>query len=104
MSQQDNFAAGFVTGAFLGGIVGGVLGAIVSSRLQREAEDELILSSVPDPATEPSTRLTEARMELARQGLEDKIAQLNEAIDDVRQQLGKVNGYSQPIEDASTID
>ena len=31
-------------------------------------------------------------MEVARRGLEDKIAQLNDAIDDVRQQLGTVNG------------
>jgi hypothetical protein len=31
-------------------------------------------------------------METARLGLEDKISQLNQAIDDVRQQLGSVNG------------
>jgi hypothetical protein len=33
---------------------------------------------------------TEESIELARHGLEDKIAQLNLAIDDVRQQLGTV--------------
>jgi hypothetical protein len=34
-------------------------------------------------------------MEVARLSLEDKIAQLNQAIDDVRLQLGDVNGNAQ---------
>jgi hypothetical protein len=34
-------------------------------------------------------------MEVARRSLEDKIAQLNDAIDDVRQQLGGVNGATE---------
>ena len=34
---------------------------------------------------------TEESVETARHSLEDKIAQLNLAIDDVRQQLGNVN-------------
>jgi hypothetical protein len=33
-------------------------------------------------------------MENARRSLEDKIAQLNATIDEVRQQLGNVNGAS----------
>ena len=35
---------------------------------------------------------TEQSIEVARRSLEDKIAQLNDAIDGVRQQLGHVNG------------
>jgi hypothetical protein len=35
-------------------------------------------------------------IESTRRSLETKIAQLNLAIDDVRQQLGTVNGASQP--------
>lgn len=41
-------------------------------------------------------------MEMARRSLEDKIAQLNATIDEVRQQLGNVNGNAnQPINDRS---
>jgi prefoldin subunit 5 len=35
--------------------------------------------------------VTEQSIEAARQGLEQKIAQLNEAIDDVRQQISQVH-------------
>ena len=41
-----------------------------------------------------SAKLPEDHMETARLSLEDKIAQLNQAIDDVRQQLGTVNSNS----------
>jgi hypothetical protein len=100
MSQQDNFIGGFFTGALLGGVVGGVLGAVIASRLTNP--DEL-------PTDEPFSKLdsklrkgkkkslkapTDQSIEVARKGLEDKIAQLNEAIDDVRQQLSSVNGNS----------
>jgi hypothetical protein len=42
-------------------------------------------------------------MEVARRGLEDKIAQLNDAIDDVRQQLGTVNGTPKEPNKAQAI-
>jgi hypothetical protein len=40
-------------------------------------------------------------MEFARRGLEDKIAQLNSAIDDVRHRLGTPNGQAQSHEDVN---
>jgi prefoldin subunit 5 len=40
---------------------------------------------------------SEESIEAARRSLEDKIAQLNTAIDDVRQQLGKVNGNTERV-------
>ncbi|MDA0673333.1 MAG: hypothetical protein O3C67_06465 [Cyanobacteria bacterium] len=93
MSQQDNFGSGFLVGTLFGGIVGGIVGAVVASRLNR--------TDVPEgdelpPASGDRDRLgpDEAEMEVARRGLEDKIAQLNTAIDDVRQRLGGVNGHS----------
>ena len=47
----------------------------------------------------------EASMEMARRGLEVKIAQLNSAIDDVREQLGGINGHPSSVsQDPSTID
>ena len=83
MSQRDSFAGGFFAGAIFGGLVGGVLGALLTSRRSNESdrEDQSLL--------EPST---EENIEVARRSLEDKIAQLNLAIDDVRQRLGAVNG------------
>lgn len=90
MSQQDNFAGGFIVGSIFGGLVGGVAGALIGARLQRRG-----LMADDDLETEAIGEGTEERMESARQGLEDKIAQLNDAIDDMRQQLGGGNGYSQ---------
>lgn len=86
MSQNDRFASGFMFGALLGGIIGGAVGALAASRVK------------PDPQGEPSPLddATDASMEAARQGLEVKIAQLNDAIDSVRQQLGDTNGHDQP--------
>ena len=85
MSQQNGFGSGFILGSVVGGVVGGLLGTVLASRNEKQTTErnkyklqngkELPLDS-------------EARIELARHGLEDKIAQLNLAIDDVRQQLG----------------
>jgi hypothetical protein len=96
MSQQDNFSGGFVLGAIVGGIVGGVVGAVVTSqRLAEELEELPPKPDLPDARAKSKRRMrgaAEQNIELARRGLEDKIAQLNDAIDDVRQQLGTVNG------------
>jgi gas vesicle protein len=97
MSQQDNFFSGFLIGAVLGGAVGGVLGVLVASRLadqENPASEETFVklgSRVAKDKKRPLKAPTEQSIEIARRGLEDKIAQLNEAIDDVRQQLSGVN-------------
>lgn len=100
MSQQDNFAGGFFLGAIVGGVVGGVLGAVFATRqlADTELDDE---NSNTAPALEGKSsrkkRLPRSangqvdNIEVARRSLEDKIAQLNDAIDDVRQQLGGVH-------------
>jgi hypothetical protein len=90
MSQRDGFTGGFFLGAVVGGLVGGVLGAVVATRRQSQAtsdENPTLLSPGQKAQFE-----TEESMEKARRRLEDKIAQLNLAIDDVRQQFGPVNG------------
>jgi gas vesicle protein len=99
MSQQGNFVGGFLLGTVLGGLVGGVAGVVVASRLSSGPDSEEGLRSKSDkleskPAKKRQFRAaaTEQNMEVARRGLEDKIAQLNDAIDDVRQQLSSVNG------------
>lgn len=103
MSNRDNFAGGFLLGTILGGIVGGAIGAIVGAKL---AED----NKAPENGTRPEPRprklkkrqfAEQAGMETARRSLENKIAQLNEAIDDVRQQLSHVNGTA--VEETESV-
>lgn len=102
MSQKDNFAGGFFLGAVLGGVVGGILGATLA---QRQAQSSGAASAVgrtrgqrrrwsvlsgqgTEPATpNDTTESAEVRIEAARRTLENKIAQLNAAIDEVRHQI-----------------
>ncbi|MGB0564465.1 MAG: hypothetical protein ACPGVO_22105 [Spirulinaceae cyanobacterium] len=86
MSQRDGFASGFFLGAVLGGVVGGVVGVLATTRRGEAAE-----AASDDPA---DLRDLEPSIESTRRSLETKIAQLNLAIDDVRQQIGVVNGSS----------
>ncbi len=94
--SQNNFAGGFIAGAFIGGLIGGVVGVLASNRLRSNTAEDF-----PDLSDEERHRLenasTEERMEIARRGLEDKISQLNTAIEDVRVQMGNVNnGHPAP--------
>jgi hypothetical protein len=100
MAQQDNFLGGFLLGTAVGGIVGGIVGVLVTSRLTQSADDQgaMPLEGRGDDK-HPIRANNEKSIETARRGLEDKIAQLNEAIDDVRQRLGGVNGSPQ-LDDA----
>lgn len=83
MSQRDSFTGGFVAGAIFGSVIGGVLGTLFTSRLNNKVEGE---KSFLKPRT--GKKLTaEESIEDARVRLEDKIAQLNLAIDDVRQRM-----------------
>lgn len=94
MSNQDNFAGGFFLGALVGGVVGGVLGAALTSARLNEA-------ALPEETKRKKREIkpsSEKSIEQARRGLEDKIAQLHDAIDDVRQQLSTVN--SNGLEDS----
>jgi hypothetical protein len=102
--SQNNFASGFIAGAFVGGLIGGVVGVLASSRLRaRHDSDDFTLSDEDRRQLENAT--TEERMEIARRGLEDKISQLNMAIEDVRVQMGNVNnGHPTPEYGLSTAE
>ncbi len=94
MSNREGFTGGFIAGAAVGGLVGAVLGTVLSRRA------EALLSEPSEPKTRKirqrkASQLEADSMEVARLSLEDKIAQLNQAIDDVRLQLGDVNGNVQ---------
>ncbi len=101
MSQRDGFAGGFFAGAIVGSVVGGVLGALVVSRRDEMPPEEIQqLAETREAKKKHSARRQQIKlsdtesMETARRSLEDKIAQLNATIDEVRQQLGNVNGAS----------
>ena len=104
MSQQDGFASGLMLGTLIGGVVGGVLGAVISSRLDarlaNEEEEGLTGSETDSQSGTAKRRQIKAssrenvEIEATRRSLEDKIAQLNATIDDVRKQLGNVNNNS----------
>lgn len=90
MSEQGNFVGGFLLGTLVGGALGGVVGALATSRIQAGQADR----RSTDLAFDDFDDATEENMEAARLGLEAKIAQLNDAIDDARQQLGHINGHT----------
>ena len=99
MSEQNGFGSGFILGSVVGGVVGGLLGTVLASRNERQAlkvdENRFKSNSRSGYATSDREIFSnEESIELARHGLEDKIAQLNLAIDDVREQLGKVEANS----------
>jgi len=91
MSQQSGFGSGFILGSIVGGLVGGLLGATLATRNEKTDldQEESMLQSHSEKSFE-----SDERIELARHGLEDKIAQLNLAIDDIRQQLSSVKSNS----------
>jgi hypothetical protein len=96
MSNRDGFTGGFLAGAVVGGLLGGVLGVLLSRRSDETApaEDKLRPATVPEASAIKgrSRPVKQESIEAARRSLEDKIAQLNEAIDEVRVQLRDVNG------------
>lgn len=111
MSQRDGFTGGFVAGAIVGSLVGGLIGALIVG--QRDTENEeaqqplLNTNRTEAKAVKGKKRQrlnTEDSIEVARRSLEDKIAQLNSAIDDVRQQLGNVNGTPEPLDQERSLE
>jgi len=104
MSQRDGFTSGFLAGAFVGGVFGGVIGTLIASRRDPQllAEEETQLTDSQAEAKRIAAKRRQMKasesesigIETARRSLEDKIAQLNSTIDEVRKQLGNVNGGS----------
>lgn len=108
MSQRDGFASGFFAGAIFGSVVGGVVGALAAQRRNGEElasdETEQKITDKSSSKLDKSGKRRQMRgaattsgveMEVARRSLEDKIAQLNATIDEVRDRLGSVNNTSE---------
>lgn len=110
MSQRDGFTSGFLAGALFGSLLGGVIGALVAVQRDNDkddAEKSLLNSNLKEAKALKGRRRqlkAEESIEVARRSLEDKIAQLNTAIDDVRQQLGTVNGNADKVDLERSLD
>jgi hypothetical protein len=96
MSNRDGFGSGFWLGTLVGGVVGGVVGAAIAQRANRigdESERDLLSAEGGERRPFKSSRnRTSDRMEMARRSLDDKISDLNNAIDSVRSSIGHVPG------------
>ena len=75
--RGDGFGKGLLVGTLLGGLMGGLLGVIVANRLNGESRPQV------GKAKDAEDNL--------RQNLEEKISQLNETIDQVRDQLAQAS-------------
>ncbi|WP_373542788.1 hypothetical protein [Chamaesiphon sp.] len=97
MSDRDGFGSGFWLGTVVGGVVGGIVGASIASqranRLDNDPESSRLASSNSQKRPLKSSRnRTMERMEIARRSLDDKISDLNQAIDSVRSSIGHAPG------------
>ncbi len=106
MSQSSNFASGFFLGALLGGFLGGVAGVLAANRIKpTESEETVSFNQLSEDIRQNLADMgNDERVEAARRGLEDKISELNAAIEEVRQQLGSTNGHMTDDYEPSTID
>ncbi|MEM1171780.1 MAG: hypothetical protein AAGJ08_22545 [Cyanobacteria bacterium P01_H01_bin.35] len=97
MSNKNGFASGLMAGIAVGGLVGGLFGILIGSRISDDNDVAENFLDSQDTEKEKSTKETEA-IEETRQSLEGKIAQLDQAIDEVRQQISSVNGSLEKTE------
>lgn len=98
MGQQNGFGSGLIIGSVIGAVVGGVLGTVLATEREKQGAIANSNNSYKLKKATQDAEISfgsEESIELARHGLEDKIAQLNSAIDDVRQQLGTVKTPSE---------
>ncbi|MDC0834325.1 hypothetical protein CKA32_002982 [Geitlerinema sp. FC II] len=105
MSDRSGFTGGFLAGAVFGGVIGGVVGALLASRQSSNTtlnDDDR--RTLPAEGTRGERLAGSEGMESARRTLEDKIAQLNETIDDVREQLHVVNGNARGDREPSQLE
>ncbi|USR92925.1 hypothetical protein NEA10_09495 [Phormidium yuhuli AB48] len=103
MSNRNGFTGGFLAGAIFGSVVGGVLGTVLATRTNTSSRNDDESSRLPERDSS-NPLLNPEGMESARRNLEDKIAQLNDTIDDVREQLHVVNRQEQPDRPLSPLD
>lgn len=101
MSNRDSFGSGFWVGTIFGGVVGGIVGATIASQRNNRLDADLDNSILPsDRSTKrpfKSSRMRSVdRMEVARQRLDAKISDLNNAIDAVRSSIHTPEDVTDP--------
>lgn len=87
MSEQNNFTNGFLIGTIVGGVVGGLVGTLLATKndnITEQNEDDSRLDSPRKSSLNHEDNIYDTRL-----SLEEKINQLNHAIDDVRVTLLK---------------
>lgn len=87
MSEKDNFGGGFLLGTIIGGVVGGIIGTVIANKNNKNNnnnwEEEINLNNAQ------YSNFDNEKIEHSRMSLEEKINQLNNAIDDVKFSLMK---------------
>jgi hypothetical protein len=97
MSNRDGFSGGFWLGTLVGGVVGGIVGASIATQRSNRRDDDTEIDRLSGERRrkrplKSSGNRTMDRMEIARQSLDEKIGDLNNAIDAVRSTIGQVPG------------
>lgn len=87
MSEKDNFGGGFILGTIIGGVVGGIIGTVIANKNNENKSNSE--NNSPIKSRRYSMIDDEEEIENERLSLEEKINQLNNAIDDVRVSLLK---------------
>lgn len=85
-NRGDRFGIGFIAGAIFGGVVGSLASIFIAQKLS-EAEGDTMVLKAKKVATDALNGNDESAMEDIRIELESKIAQINEAVDDLQQRL-----------------
>ena len=87
MSQKDNFSGGFLLGTIIGGVVGGIIGTVITNNNNKKNtnnwDEEINLKN------SQYSNFDNEKVEHSPMSLEEKINQLNNAIDDVKISLMK---------------
>jgi gas vesicle protein len=103
--SQDRFYSGLAIGALLGGLTGGLLGYLLSApspesvsrsaeasrRIRRARRKNYSSSADPQVVLEEVQQSADQAISDARQSINVKIAQLNDAIEQARDKLGPSN-------------
>ncbi|MGA7955343.1 MAG: hypothetical protein WCA07_17665 [Gloeobacterales cyanobacterium] len=115
--NQDHFYSGLAIGALLGGLTGGLIGYLlaapssrsdsrsdeISKRIRRAKKKNYASTSDPRMVLKEVQQSADQVISDARQSINVKIAQLNEAIEQARDKLGTSN-HTKIEEESSSAD
>jgi hypothetical protein len=93
-NDDDNFIDGLLIGAVVGTLVGGILGVLLAPR--RRTLPAVTPETEASAQTEEMPESTNGSIESARRGLEEKLEQLNQAIEATRTKLTNNPGGDPP--------